>query len=58
MIKACGRQKKPTNDCNFVDLAKNRINALNPTFKIEPPQTIVAKDSTEMVIDTVRHDDK
>jgi tetratricopeptide (TPR) repeat protein len=57
-IKACGRQKKPTPDCNFIDLAKSRINALNPTFKIEPPQTIVAKDSTEMVIDTVRHDDK
>ncbi len=57
-IKACGRQKKPTPDGNFVDLAKKRINALNPSLKIELPQTAVANDSTEMVADTVRHDEK
>ncbi len=57
-IKACGRQKKPNTDWYFVDLAKSRINALNPKLKIEFPQIIVAKDSTEMAVDTVRHDDK
>ena len=57
-IKACGKQKKPTADCNFIDLAKSRINTLNPKLKIESPQIVIAKDSTEMVVDTVRHDDK
>jgi tetratricopeptide (TPR) repeat protein len=57
-IKACGRQKKPTPDCNFIDLAKSRINALNPKLKLELPQTAVAKDSTEMAVDTIRHDEK
>jgi tetratricopeptide (TPR) repeat protein len=57
-IKACERQKKPNADCNFIDSAKCRINTLNFNLKIELPQTTVAKDSTEMVIDTVRHDDK
>lgn len=57
-IKACGRQTKPTADCNFINLAKSRINILNTTLKNELPQNIVAKDSTEMAIDTVRHDDK
>lgn len=57
-IKACGKQKKPTQDCNFIDLAKSRINALNPKSKIELPQIIVVKDSIEMTVDTVRHDDK
>lgn len=57
-IKACGKQKKPTPDCNFIDLAKSRINALNPSLKIELPQTAIAKDSTDMAVDTVRHDDK
>ena len=57
-IKACGRQKKPNTDWYFIDLAKSRINNLNPKLKIELPQTIIAKDSTEMVVDTVKHDDK
>jgi tetratricopeptide (TPR) repeat protein len=57
-IKACGRQKKPNFDCNFIDLAKSRINALDSNLKVELPQTVVAKDSTEMVVDTVRHDEK
>jgi tetratricopeptide (TPR) repeat protein len=57
-IKACGRQKKPTADCNFIDLAKSRINALNSNLKVVLPQTAIAKDSTEMVADTVRHDEK
>ena len=57
-IKACGRLKKPTPDCNFINLAKSRINSLNPKLKLELPQIIIAKDSTEMEVDTVRHDDK
>ena len=55
-IKACGRQKKPTSDCNFIDLAKSRINTLNPSLKIELPKITASKDSTEMQVDTVRHD--
>ena len=55
-IKACGRQKKPTPDCNFIDLAKSRINTLNPSLKIELPKITALKDSTEMEVDTVRHD--
>ena len=57
-IKACVRQKKPTPDCNFIDLAKSRINNLNPKLKLELSQTVITKDSTEMAVDTVRHDDK
>ena len=57
-IKACGRQKKPNSDWYFIDLAKSRINALNSSLKIELPQTVTIKDSTEMVVDTVRHDEK
>ncbi len=57
-IRACRRQKKPTPDCNFIDLAKRRINTLNPSLKIELPQITAAKDSTEMAVDTVRHDEK
>lgn len=57
-MKTCGKQKKPTPDCNFIDLAKSRINTLNPKLKIELPQITAAKDSTEMAVDTVRHDDK
>ena len=55
-IKACGRQKKPTPDCNFIDLAKSRINHLNPSLKIELPKITALKDSTEIEVDTVRHD--
>ena len=57
-IKACGRQKKITPDCNFIDLAKSRISNLNPKLKLELSQTVIVKDSTEMEVDTVRHDDK
>lgn len=57
-ITACGKLKKPNADCNFIDLAKSRINTLSPKLKTELPQTIIAKDSIEMVVDTVRHDDK
>ena len=57
-LKTCEKQKKPTQDCNFIDLAKSRINTLNPKSKTELPQIIVAKDSIEMIVDTVRHDDK
>lgn len=57
-IKACGRQKKPNADCNFIDLAKSRINALNPSLKIALPQITAVKDSTEMMVDTVRHEEK
>jgi tetratricopeptide (TPR) repeat protein len=56
-IKACGRQKKPTSDCNFIDLAKNRINALNSKSTLEIPAITAQKDSTEMLVDTVKHDD-
>lgn len=55
-IKACGRQKKPTPDCNFIDLAKSRINILNSKSKLEIPTITAQKDSTEMVADTVRND--
>jgi tetratricopeptide (TPR) repeat protein len=55
-IKACGRQKKPTADCNFIDLAKSRIKNLDPSIKIELPQNFTVKDSVEIAVDTVRHD--
>ena len=57
-IKVCQKQKKPNFDCNFVNLAISRVNTLNPKSKVELPQTAIAKDSIEIEIDTVRHDDK
>ncbi len=55
-IKACGKQKKPTPDCNFIALATQRINELNPTLKLGLPKVIAQKDSIEVEVDTVRHD--
>jgi tetratricopeptide (TPR) repeat protein len=55
-IKACGKQKKPTPDCNFIALATQRINELNPKLKLEIPKIMAQKDSVEVEVDTVRHD--
>jgi tetratricopeptide (TPR) repeat protein len=55
-IRACGKQKKPTPDCNFIELATRRINDLNPKLKLEMPKTMAQKDSIEVEVDTVRHD--
>ena len=53
-IRACGKVKKPTADCNFTELATRRINELNPKLKLVLPKIIAQKDSIE--VDTVRHD--
>ena len=55
-IRACGKMKKPTSDCNFIDLATRRINQLNPKLKLELPKIVAQKDSNKVEIDTVRHD--
>jgi tetratricopeptide (TPR) repeat protein len=55
-IRACGKQKKPTPDCNFIELATRRINELNPKLKLEIPRITAQKDSTEMEVDTVKND--
>jgi tetratricopeptide (TPR) repeat protein len=55
-IRACGKLKKPTSDCNFIELAIRRINVLNPKLKLELPKIIAQKDSVEVAVDTVRHD--
>jgi tetratricopeptide (TPR) repeat protein len=55
-IRVCGKLKKPTSDCNFIDLATRRINELNPKLKLELPKVIAQKDSNEVEVDTVRHD--
>lgn len=55
-IRACGKLKKPTSDCNFIELATKRINNLNPLLKLELPKVIAQKDSNEVVVDTIRHD--
>ncbi len=55
-IRACGKLKKPTTDCNFIDLATRRINILNPKLKLELPKIMAQKDSVEVEIDAVRHD--
>jgi hypothetical protein len=56
-IRACGTMKKPNADCNFVELAKHRIAILKMDKPMEIPKVVVAKDSVEMVVDTVRNDD-
>ena len=53
-IRACGKLKRPTADCNFIELATRRINELNPKLKLVLPKIIAQKDSIE--VDTVRHD--
>ena len=57
-IKACGRMKKPTADCNFIELATRRISNLKVTNLIEASTISVSipKDSVEMVADTIRKD--
>ncbi len=57
-IKACGRMKKPTADCNFIELATRRISNLKATNLIEASTISVSipKDSVEMVADTIRKD--
>ncbi|MEY4540623.1 MAG: Tfp pilus assembly protein PilF [Bacteroidota bacterium] len=55
-IRACGKVKKPTADCNFIDLAIKRINNLNPKLKLELPKIVAQRDSNEVVVDTVRND--
>ena len=55
-IRACEKLKKPTADCNFIEIAIKRINNLNPKMKLELPKVIAQKDSNEAEIDTVRHD--
>jgi tetratricopeptide (TPR) repeat protein len=55
-IRACGKQKKPTPDCNFIELATRRINDLSPKLKMELPKIVAKKDSVEVEVDTVRHD--
>ncbi len=55
-IRACGKQKKPTSDCNFIELATRRISNLNPKLKLELPKIVAQKDSVEVEVDTVRHD--
>ena len=55
-IRACVKLKKPTADCNFIELATRRINKLNPKLKLELPRIVAQKDSIEVGIDTVRHD--
>jgi tetratricopeptide (TPR) repeat protein len=55
-IRVCGKQKKPTPDCNFIDLATRRVTELNPKLKLEMPKNIAKKDSIEVEVDTVRHD--
>ncbi|MES2519993.1 MAG: tetratricopeptide repeat protein [Bacteroidota bacterium] len=56
-IRACGAMKKPTADCNFVEFANLRINNLKTNKPTEMPKVVVAKDSVEIVVDTVRNDD-
>ncbi len=55
-IRACGKLKKPTADCNFIELATQRINKLNPKLKLELPKIVAQKDSNEVTVDTIRHD--
>jgi tetratricopeptide (TPR) repeat protein len=55
-IRACGKLKKPTADCNFIELAIKRINNLNPKSKLELPKIIAQKDSNEVEVDTTRND--
>ena len=55
-IRACGKLKRPTADCNFIELATQRINNLNPKLKLELPKINAQKDSNEVTVDTVRHD--
>lgn len=54
--RACEKLKKPTADCNFIEIAIKRINNLNPKMKLALPKVIAQKDSNEVGIDTVRHD--
>jgi hypothetical protein len=49
--------EKTNADCNFVELAKGRIAILKMDKPMEIPKVVVAKDSVEMVVDTVRNDD-
>ena len=55
-IRTCEKLKKPTADCNFIEIATKRINNLNPKLKLELPKVIAQKDSNEVEVDTVRHD--
>jgi tetratricopeptide (TPR) repeat protein len=55
-IRACEKLKKPTPDCNFIDLATRRIKELNPKLDLEIPKIIAQKDSVKIEVDTVRHD--
>ena len=55
-IRTCEKLKKPTSDCNFIEIATKRINNLNPKLKLELPKVIAQKDSNEVEVDTVRHD--
>ena len=55
-IRACGKLKKPTADCDFIDLATYRMNELNPKIKSNLPKVTDQKDSIKVVVDTVRHD--
>ena len=55
-IRACGKVKKPTADCNFIELATRRINELNPKLQLQLPKIMAQKDSTAVEVDTVRHD--
>lgn len=56
-LRVCGTMKKPTADCNFMELANRRIANLKTNKPMEIPKVVVAKDSVEMVVDTVRNDD-
>ncbi|PWK27446.1 hypothetical protein LV89_01760 [Arcicella aurantiaca] len=56
-LRVCRTMKKPNADCNFVDLANRRIANLKTNKPTEIPKVIVAKDSVEMVVDTVRNDE-
>ena len=55
-IRACGKLKKPTADCNFIELATRRINELNPKLQLQLPKIVAQKDSISVEADTVRHD--
>ena len=54
--RACEKLKKPTADCDFIEIATERINNLNPKMKLVSPKVVAQKDSNEVGIDTVRHD--
>jgi tetratricopeptide (TPR) repeat protein len=55
-LRVCGNMKKQTPDCNFVDSATKKITILKTNNAIEMPKITAAKDSIEVIADTVRHD--